>query len=82
MNMSFKEVMQRIGFHSLVLLRGFTKTLYGALTAGLIGLSVGGFAAIPSEGGYAAVCDFVAAIAMLTVALTCMYVFGCRRRCR
>lgn len=82
MKCDWKEVMQLIGFHCLVLLRGFAKTLYGAMTAGLIGMSVGGFTAIPSEGGYVAVCDFIAAIAILSLALTCMYAFGCRRRKR
>lgn len=82
MKRNFKEVMQLIGFHGTILLRGCIKMLYGTMTAGLLGLAVGGFAAIPSEGGYVAVCDFIAAIATLTVALTCMYAFGCKKRKR
>ena len=78
--MSFKEVMEVTGFHSLVLLRGFIKTLYGAATAGLIAFAVYGLAAIPTEGGYAAVCDFVTALASLIVAVLCMYTFGCRKQ--
>ena len=78
--MDFKDVMQLIGFHCLVLLRGFVKAVYGALIAGLIGLAVGGFAAIPHEDGYVAVMDFIAAICTMTVALTCMYAFGRKRK--
>ena len=78
--MSFKEVMQMIGFHCAILLMGFVKVLYGAAIAGLIGLAVYGFAAIPYEDGYVAVCDFIAAITTLTVALTSMYAFGRKRK--
>ena len=82
MKRKFMRAMQLIGFHSLVLLRGFVKALYGAVTAALIAAAFYGFKAIPTEGGYAAVGDFIAAIACVGVALACMYVFGCRRRCR
>lgn len=78
--MSFKEVMEVTGYHGLVLLRGFIKTLYGAATSGLIAFAVYGLAAIPTEGGYAAVCDFVTALACLVVAVLCMYTFGCRKQ--
>ena len=82
MKRNFKEVMQLIGFHGLVLLMGFVKVLYGATVAGLVAMAVYGFAMIPSEGGYTAVCEFIAAIATLAVALACMYAFGCRRKRR
>lgn len=78
MKRNFKIAMQLIGFHGLVLLRGLAKVLYGAAVAGLIGLAVYGFSAIPYEGGYVAVLDFIGAIATLTVALACMYAFGGR----
>ena len=78
--MSFKEVMEVTGYHGLVLLRGFIKTLYGAATAGLIAFAVYGLAVIPTEGGYAAVGDFIAAICTLILAVTSMYIFGCRRQ--
>lgn len=77
-----KEVMQMIGFHCTVLLLGLAKVLYGAAVAGLIGLAVYGFAEIPFEDGYVAVCDFIAAIATLSVALTCTYAFGKKKKCR
>lgn len=80
MKRNFKEVMQLIGFHCSILLRGFVKVLYGAAVAGLIGLAAYGFYMIPSEDGYVAVCDFIASIAMLSVALTSMYAFGQKRK--
>lgn len=80
MKLNCKEVMQLIGFHCLVLLRGLVRVLYGAAVAGLIALAAKGFTMIPSEGGYVAVCDFIAAILTMTVALTCTYAFGCKRK--
>ena len=80
MKRNFKEVMQLIGFHGAILLRGFAKVLYGAAVAGLIGLAAYGFYMIPSEDGYVAVCDFIGSIAMLSVALTSMYAFGQKRK--
>lgn len=84
MNVSFKEVIRGIAWHCKILLRGFIKTLYGSITAGLAVFTVYGFSVIPSEGGYAAVGDFIAAICTLILAVTCMYIFGCRRqkKCR
>ena len=70
------HVISSIVYHSRIFLRGFVNVVYGAAVAGLIGLAVYGFAAIPSEGGYVAVCEFIAAMATLVVALTCMYAFG------
>ena len=50
--------------------------LFGASTAGLIAFAVYGFYMIPSEGGYAAVCDFVTAIATMFVAMLGVYTMG------
>ena len=80
MKMNYKDGMQLIGFHCLVLLRGLVKTMYGAAAAGLIGLAVYGFASIPAEGGYTAVCDFIGATATLVIALNGVYAFGVRRK--
>ena len=65
--------------HGLILLRGFAKVLYGTVTAALVGLAVYGLTAIPSEGGYAAVSDFISATACIVIALALMYFFGCKR---
>ena len=74
-----KEVMQRISFHGMILLRGICKMVYGTLTAVVIILAVDGFAAVPSEGGYAAVFDFVYAVSLIVIALCGLYLFGCKK---
>lgn len=68
-----KHITKAMAFHGRILWKGFLRVLYGGATAGLIGFAVYGFAMIPSEGGYAAVCEFVGAIATMVVAITCMY---------
>lgn len=80
MNQNFKEVAMKVGFHGKILLRGFTKVLYGSAVSGLIALAIYGFAAIPTEGGYIAVCEFIVAVATLVVAIGCMYAFGGKRK--
>lgn len=75
-----KKVLKQVKFHVDILLRGLARTLYGALIAGLIAFAVYGFVLIKSEGGYAAVFDFIAACATLTVALINAYVLGSKRR--
>ena len=79
MKRNVKEVLQAICFHCKILLRGFTKVVYGTVTAVLVCLAVYGFAAIPSEGGYAAVVDFISAAACIVVAVALMYSLGCKR---
>lgn len=71
-----KNVTKFIGYHGKIFLRGLIKVLYGAAVAGLIALAVYGFGAVPSEGGYIAVCDFIGSVATLGVAISCMYAFG------
>lgn len=77
-----KKVAGCIAFHGMVLLRGIAKMLYGALSAAVIALAADGFAAVPSEGGYAAVCDFIYAVSLLVIALCGLYLFGCKKRGR
>ena len=77
---SAREVAYQIGYHVKVLARGFCKVLYGAAVAGLLGLSAYGFTAIPTEGGYVAVCDFIASMATLIIALNGVYAFGARKK--
>ena len=62
--------------HAKVFFKGFSRVLFGALTAGLYGMAIYGFSMIPAEGGYTAVCDFVAAVATTVVALSCTYAMG------
>lgn len=80
MSRKFKIAAKRIGFHVLVILKGLAKVLYGALMTGITALAVYGFVAVPTEGGYAAVLDFVGAMACLTVALGGMYLIGGKKK--
>lgn len=77
---SVKKTVADIARHTKILLSGFKRTLFGALTAGLFAVSIYGLSSIPNEDGYVAVLDFVAAIATLTVALGCMYLQGTFRK--
>jgi predicted lipid-binding transport protein (Tim44 family) len=77
---SFNKVFKKAKFHADIMLRGLARTLYGSLIAGLIAFAVYGFVLIQKEGGYAAVFDFIAACATLTVALANAYVLGNKRR--
>lgn len=77
---NFEKALKQAKFHADTLLRGLARTLYGALIASLIAIAVYGFILIKSEGGYAAVFDFIAACATLTVALGNAYLLGSKRR--
>lgn len=72
----FKSMIKAVGDHGKVLGKGFVRMLYGASVAGLIGVSAYGFVAVPAEGGYIAVCDFIGAMATLVIAVTGMYAMG------
>lgn len=78
-----KEIKKAVGiaaYHGMILLRGAAKMLYGTSMAALIALTVDGFTAIPSEGGYAAVGDFIFAVSLATIALGGLYLFGGKKR--
>lgn len=79
-NVNFKKILKQVKFHVDIMLRGLARTLYGTLIAGLIAFAVYGFVLIKSEGGYAAVFDFIAACAMLLLALANAYLLGSKRR--
>ena len=72
----FKKVIKGIRYHGLVLLKGFLVMLFGTVTAALIAASVYGFCVVSSDGGYAAVLDFLVATVCLGIAVFCMYTIG------
>lgn len=78
--MEVKKAVREIGYHCKVLVKGFGRVVYGAAVAGLFGFAVYGFTVIPAEGGYVAVCDFIASMATLVIALNGMYACGARRK--
>ncbi len=71
--MDIKSVFKAIKHHGKILFKGFTRMMYGALTAGLLAMAIYGFIMIPSEGGYIAVCDFVLATATMCVGINSIY---------
>ena len=78
--MNYEKILKQAKFHGGTILRGLARTLYGSLIAGLFGIAIYGFVLIKGENGYAAVFDFVAAIATLAVALANAYVLGGKRK--
>lgn len=80
MNTNFEKFLKQAKFHFGIVVRGLARTLYGTLIAGLIGTAVYGFILINSENGYAAVFDFIAAIAVLVIAVCNMYFLGSKRK--
>jgi hypothetical protein len=65
-----------IGFHCKIALKGLARMIFGAGTTGILALAVYGYITVSDESGWAAVCDFVAASALLFMGLICMYVQG------
>ena len=55
------------------------KTLF-LLMAAVLAMMADGFAAIPSEGGYVAVCDFICAVSLAVISLSGLYLFGGRQK--
>lgn len=78
--MKFNNVFKMAKHHTNILLRGIARTIYGAFITGLFGVAIFGFVLIKGEAGYAAVFDFIAAIATLIVALANAYALGCKRK--
>lgn len=77
---NFGYVLEQVKFHAGIMVRGFARTLYGALITGLLVIAVYGFVRIQSESGYLAVFDFIAALATLSIALCNLYLMGKRKR--
>ncbi len=78
--MDIKYILEHVKFHGSIVLKGFARTIYGALVAGLLGIAIYGFISIRSEAGYIAVFDFIAACATLAVAVCNLYVMGGKKR--
>ena len=78
----FKSVTNTVLRHGKILFRGFTRMLYGTMTAITFAMAIYGFVMISHEGGWMAVCDFIGAIATTCVAVICMYAQGGGKRKR
>ena len=75
-----KKAWKTVKFHAKIAWRGFRRTLYGSVVAGLIALAIYGFVSVTTETGWTAVCDFIASCATLVVALSNMYLMGGRKK--
>ena len=80
MKFNFKKATECVWHHGKILCKGFVRMMFGAATAGLFALAAYGLMMIPSEGGYMAVCEFIASVATICVAMTSMYALGGKRR--
>lgn len=74
-NMAFT----RAKFHARILWRGFLRTVYGALIAGLIAMAIYGFVSARNEAGWEAVFDYIVAGVLLIEAIGNMYFMGRRK---
>lgn len=73
--------MENIKFHARIAWRGFCRTAYGAGIAVLFAISIYKFINVAGESGWAAVCDFIAAIANMAIGLANMYFIGsCKKK--
>ncbi len=77
--MDYKKIWELVKFHGGIALKGFIRTIYGALVAGLVACAVYGFINIGGEAGYAAVCDFIVSTAAMFIALVNVYAMGGKR---
>lgn len=75
-----KMAFAKFKFHARILWRGFLRTVYGALIAGLIAMAIYGFVSAQNEAGCEAVFDYVAAGVLLIEALGNMYFMGRRKK--
>ena len=75
-----KKAWKTVKFHAKIAWRGFCRTVYGALIAGLMAMAIYGFVSLTNETGWVAVWDFVASCATMLVALSNMYMMGGRKK--
>lgn len=74
-----KMTLTRAKFHARILWRGFLRTVYGALIAGLIAMAIYGFVSASKESGWDAIFDYIVSAVLLIEALGNMYFMGRRK---
>ena len=74
-----KMTFANVKFHVRILWRGFLRTAYGALIAGLIAMAIYGFVSAQNEAGWEEVFDYIVSAVLLIEALGNMYFMGCRK---
>ena len=73
-----KMTLTRAKFHARILWRGFLRTVYGALIAGLIAMAIYGFVSAQNEAGWEAVFDYIVSAVLLLESIGNMYFMGRR----
>ena len=71
-----KMAFAKFKFHARILWRGFLRTAYGALIAGLIAMSIYGFVSARNEAGWDAVFDYIVSTVLMIESLGNMYFIG------
>ena len=71
-----KMTFARFKFHARILWRGFLRTVYGALIAGLIAMAIYGFVSAQNEVGLEAAFDYIVSTVLLLESIGNMYFIG------
>ena len=75
----FKMTFANVKFHARILWRGFLRTVYGAMIAGLIAMAIYGFVSARNEAGWEEVFDYIVSAVLFIEALGNMYFMGRRK---
>ena len=73
-----KMTFANVKFHARILWRGFLRTVYGALIAGLIAMAIYGFISASKESGWDAIFDYIVSAVLLIEAIGNMHFIGRR----
>ena len=73
-----KMTLTRAKFHARILWRGFLRTVYGAMIAGLIAMAIYGFISAQNEAGWEEVFDYIVSVVLLIEAIGNMHFIGRR----
>ena len=71
-----KMAFAKVKFHLRIMWRGFCRTVYGALIAGLIAMAIYGFVSARNEAGWEEVFDYVVSAVLLIESIGNMYFIG------
>ena len=75
----FKMTFANVKFHARILWRGFLRTVYGAMIAGLIAMAIYGFVSAQKEVGLEAVFDYIVSTVLMIESIGNMYFMGRRK---
>ena len=75
----FKMTFANVKFHARILWRGFLRTVYGAMIAGLIAMASYWFVSARNEAGWEEVFDYIVSAVLFIEALGNMYFMGRRK---